>query len=108
MPVLFILTEFVALFNRSLTHLIISFYPSVNFQDGLSNSFWMGGEDKLRNGNWTWQDGKPLDYTGYDNWNPGQPEPVDTGQHCLLRNKDSYKWHDNECDHVYKSVCEKP
>ena len=65
--------------------------------------FWIGANDKLLHGNFTWQDGSPLVYS---NWDTDQPSHGD--EHCVLKEEGTLTWHDYPCDTEVKSVCEKP
>ena len=67
--------------------------------------FWLGGTDSDVEGNWTWTDGTPFDYT---NWYSGEGSD-DTGDNCLAINVDNYYrtyWFDLGCFDSHPYICE--
>jgi len=78
-----------------------------NLHDTTSSGyyFWLGGTDSDVEGNWTWTDGTPFDYT---NWYSGEGSD-DTGDNCLAINVDNYYrtyWFDLGCFDSHPYICE--
>ncbi|XP_063084449.1 low affinity immunoglobulin epsilon Fc receptor isoform X2 [Cavia porcellus] len=64
---------------------------------------WIGLRDLDIEGEFTWMDGKPLDYT---NWQPGEPNNADQGENCVMM-LSSGKWNDAFCHNWLDAwVCE--
>ena len=62
---------------------------------------WIGLTDLHLEGNWSWVDQTPLDYTG---WRYDQPNNLDPGQHCV-RKIDGDLWDDALCSLKLAYVC---
>ena len=80
--------------NEFITHLHYS-----------SDEFWLGGTDSDEEGNWTWTDGTPFNYTY---WASGEGSAGIT-QNCLAINvRETYSgnWYDQECFESHPYVCE--
>jgi len=60
-----------------------SFGPSTPVVDYFGNhrAFWLGGTDKVVEGQWQWITGETWDYT---NWSPVQPDNTNSGQDYLV------------------------
>ena len=61
------------------------------------NRFFLGGTDRITEGNWTWSDGSPFDYK---NWKFSADTPTDEdGNHdCMeVNNQQNVQWNDKNC-----------
>ena len=61
------------------------------------NRFFLGGTDRITEGNWTWSDGSPFDYK---NWKFSVDTPTDEdGNHdCMeVNNQNVVQWNDRNC-----------
>ncbi|XP_035697842.1 perlucin-like protein [Branchiostoma floridae] len=65
---------------------------------------WFGLTDLLQEGTFVWEDGTPL--TGWDNWNPGQPDDSGSAEDCAHWYSSSGKWNDRPCSVSQYYVCE--
>jgi|GEM_PF-1248272 len=69
-------------------------------------AFWVGASDREVEGQWTWNDGTPLDY---DPWAGGEPNNAGSGEDCAHSNWNSRgNWNDANCNGRYPYVCEFP
>lgn len=68
-------------------------------------NFWVGGEDDLIEGEWTWAEtDEPFDFT---DWVPTQPDNSQ-GEDCLvLWQAASWEWNDLSCNTHSYYICEK-
>ncbi|XP_031746381.1 FRAS1-related extracellular matrix protein 1 isoform X2 [Xenopus tropicalis] len=68
-------------------------------------SFWIGLNDRVRNGNWEWSKGEMVTFT---NWKRGSPRSSHKGKNCVLAQKRG-KWQAKDCKkgkgHYY--ICSK-
>ena len=69
-----------------------------------SRRWWMGYNDRRREGAWEWEDGTP---SGYENWGGGEPNDTGAGEDCgqLNRYTDG-GWNDEPCANSLPFVCE--
>ena len=69
-----------------------------------SRRWWMGYNDRRREGVWEWEDGTP---SGYENWGGGEPNDTGAGEDCgqLNRYTDG-GWNDEPCANSLPFVCE--
>jgi hypothetical protein len=66
---------------------------------------WLGGTDAIRDGDFRWQGGRPLGFTG---WAPGQPNDG-AGVDCIEKRNDyAQGWYDRRCTDGERYVCERP
>ncbi|XP_057303416.1 secretory phospholipase A2 receptor-like isoform X2 [Hydractinia symbiolongicarpus] len=66
-------------------------------------SFWIGGNDLLEEGKFSWSDGSKMFYSF---WANAQPENVHDDQDCM--NIDQYGfWRDNKCSQTKPYICKK-
>ena len=76
-------------------------------------NYWIGLSDSDKEGDWMWTDETQLDFYGYKNWGPNQPNNHNNNEHCVLirikeSDPDRYgKWHDLRCSDNSKYICEK-
>ncbi|XP_052254421.1 macrophage mannose receptor 1-like [Dreissena polymorpha] len=66
--------------------------------------FWIGLNDRGREGGYVWSDGSAVDYT---NWADKQPDNFNNNQDCV-QVVPSLKWNDQTCYAVTKFICAIP
>ena len=70
--------------------------------------FWLGGTDSDDEGNWSWIDGTPFNFTSWES-SEGSDGVQDS---CLAMynyyyySYDTYRWYDYECYASYPYICE--
>jgi len=64
---------------------------------------WIGLQDFLNEGNFTWADG--MDLGSYTNWAANQPDNNGQGQHCVVM-RDDGQWNDVICGGDRPFVCQ--
>ena len=69
-----------------------------------STGAWIGLTDFLDEGQFSWVDGSPLDFT---NFRAGQPNNANSNQHCTWIRPDGL-WDDITCKKQEQYVCQKP
>ena len=76
-------------------------------------SYWIGLSCSANETDWMWTDGTPLDSGGHENWGHNQPDNnKSNNQICVAirirkSDPDHYgKWHDQQCLHEKKYICE--
>ncbi|XP_046546494.1 perlucin-like [Haliotis rubra] len=73
-----------------------------------SIGYWLGATDLIKEGEFMWEGGVPLNYT---NWAPGEPNnemhPEQSGHCLMLQMTTGYKWNDNDCIKKTKFICER-
>ncbi|XP_077968802.1 uncharacterized protein LOC144422822 [Styela clava] len=81
---------------------------------GSDNTFYIGGNDIAREGDWKWQDGTDVimrGETGYQNWKYDQPNGETTQntavEDCLSVGRERYEWVDVSCDENFYYICQK-
>ena len=76
---------------------------SVPLLDG--SGLWLGGTDALAEGDFRWQDDRPLSFAS---WAPDQPNNG-AGVDCIeKRNDATQRWYDRRCTDGERYVCERP
>jgi hypothetical protein len=66
---------------------------------------WIGANDQLEEGQFTWADGSPLVFT---HWGANQPDGVDA-QDCVVKRQEANEpWYDQPCADAHDFVCERP
>ena len=68
--------------------------------------FWVGGNDRGREGTWKWTDCTPWEFAF---WGSGEPNNVDhsgNSQNCMKYRRRT-KWDDDTCSKDYEFVCSK-
>nr|XP_039258521.1 uncharacterized protein LOC120335088 [Styela clava] len=91
--------------DERITNVINSAFP-IQDQD---NTFYIGGNDLAKEGEWKWQDGTDVimkDEKGYKNWKNNQPNGG-TGENCLTVGRETYEWIDVSCDGNFYYICQK-
>lgn len=74
-------------------------------QDNFPQNIWLGGNDRGKEGTWTWSDGASWDYS---DWGPGNPDNHGAGQDCLLGNwHNDLQWDDEGCYKNFLFLCKK-
>lgn len=69
-------------------------------------AFWVGISDQETEGEWVWNDGRPLEY---DPWAGGEPNNAGSGEDCAHNNWNARaRWNDANCFGRYPYVCEFP
>ncbi|MEL6867511.1 MAG: SdrD B-like domain-containing protein, partial [Bacteroidota bacterium] len=71
----------------------------------MNPDIWIGFTDVDDEGNFTWVNGDPVDYT---NWNAGEPNNVDNSQHFARLLQSNGKWTDREATYTTEFVVEIP
>ena len=73
--------------------------------DKIAADYWTGGNDIEKEGSFKWlATDQPFVYT---NWMIHQPDPAE--QDCVeIRGVSNFKWHDDNCEHQHRFICEKP
>ena len=67
------------------------------------NYFWLGGSDSDEEGNWTWTDGTPFNYTKWESYEGAGG----IKQNCLaIRLSYHGYWYDYECFDSHPYICE--
>ncbi|XP_072020400.1 macrophage mannose receptor 1-like [Amphiura filiformis] len=70
------------------------------------SSYWIGLREYQQDGELTWSDGTPLDYT---NWNPGEPNDANGEEQCAeTETFDEGRWNDNACGIKNAFICKRP
>ena len=68
-----------------------------------STTFWLGLNDRNREGNYSWTDNSTINYLG---WAQGQPNNWRNGQDCVEMRMDlGYLWNDASCARTMPYVC---
>ena len=68
-----------------------------------TETFWLGGTDSDEEGNWTWTDGTPFNYTKWESYEGAGG----IKQNCLAIRLSYYGyWYDYECFDSYPYICE--
>ncbi|CAH1796015.1 unnamed protein product [Owenia fusiformis] len=68
-------------------------------------AFWIGANDRDLEGGWQWSDGSPFRYW---NWNNGEPNNANTGEHCVETNVNiEGRWNDHDCERKFSYLCKK-
>lgn len=74
-----------------------------NLTSNLKNHlYWIGLNDRLKEGEFVWSDGTPFEY---DDWRYGEPNNVGN-EDCARLSRD--KWNDQPCRLNYHYICERP
>ena len=67
--------------------------------------YWVGGNDRDVEGTFVWaSDNSTL---GFVNWNPGQPNNLNSNEDCLYLCGDK-RWNDGNCDRYFPYICKSP
>ena len=67
--------------------------------------FWVGGNDRDKEGSWKWTDCIPWEFSF---WGSGEPNNVGNRENCLKYRKwDAFKWSDDNCKKENEFVCSK-
>ncbi|XP_078698289.1 uncharacterized protein LOC144925662 [Branchiostoma floridae x Branchiostoma belcheri] len=76
------------------------------FISGLRDgSRWLGFTDASSEGQWMFEDGQPLESSGYHNWNPGEPNNL-SEEDCAILLSQGPAWNDGKCDSTNGFVCQ--
>ena len=68
--------------------------------------WWIGLSDRATEGQFTWEDGTPLEYT---NWNRKEPDDHYCGEDCAaLAKRGKGRWYDSHCGIERPFVCRAP
>ncbi|XP_050725050.1 macrophage mannose receptor 1-like [Eriocheir sinensis] len=69
-------------------------------------SAWIGLNDRVEEGTFTWADGTKPRYT---NWHDREPNNLGVGEDCVeIKSVGRYMWNDLPCDAERRFVCQKP
>ena len=68
---------------------------------GAQHAVWLGGTDKAVEGNWTWLDGTPWNFT---KWAKDEPNNNGNNEDCMQLEKDRL-WHDIPCSFENHVLC---
>ena len=78
----------------------------VLFNFAAKGGAWIGGQDFLDEGKFTWlQDGTVIDDL-FGNWKTGQPNNIYDNQHCIWMRLDG-SWDDVTCKRIENYICQK-
>ncbi|XP_071088543.1 lymphocyte antigen 75-like [Haliotis cracherodii] len=66
--------------------------------------FWIGANDKNREGGWEWSNQAPFRYV---NWYPGEPNSMGEEDCSQMVPNWSYQWNDKKCSALNNYICEK-
>ena len=69
-----------------------------------SEGAWIGLQDILQEGTFSWRDGSELTYT---NWKTNNPNNANSEQHCVWMRGDDYTWDDITCRRKEPYLCQK-
>ncbi|KXJ22252.1 C-type lectin [Exaiptasia diaphana] len=64
--------------------------------------FWIGFNDRAKEGTFVWFDGTKSNYT---NWKKGEPNNNNGSEHCTMKSQGSKKWIDQKCYMRYPFAC---
>ncbi|XP_033624558.1 macrophage mannose receptor 1-like [Asterias rubens] len=67
-------------------------------------SAWIGANDISANGGWVWSDGSPFKFL---NWNAGEPNDFEDGEHCSELYTSNGRWNDIPCERTMGYICKK-
>jgi len=70
-----------------------------------SDRIFLGITDSHDEGDWILSDGSKLMWT---NWDSGEPNNANSGEHCVVMKDGEHKWNDNDCSKSYRYICSKP
>lgn len=65
---------------------------------------WIGLNDLLSEGSFTWADGSALD--GFRNWADTQPDDYEGKEDCVETEYTNSTWNDYKCEELLWSFCE--
>ncbi|XP_050729648.1 macrophage mannose receptor 1-like isoform X1 [Eriocheir sinensis] len=72
----------------------------------LSQSVWIGLNDRKEENTFVWADGSDYNYAS---WNDENPSNFQDAEHCVESRKSyGYLWNDNSCNNTMKFLCSKP
>ncbi|XP_078329714.1 C-type lectin mosGCTL-1-like [Crassostrea virginica] len=73
--------------------------------DKIAADYWTGGNDIEKEGSFKWL--ATDQHFVYTYWMIHQPDPAE--QDCVeIRGVSNFKWHDDNCEHQHRFICEKP
>jgi hypothetical protein len=64
---------------------------------------WIGATDSAVEGTFPWETGEPSQVANYA---PGQPNDLNGGEDCLVREDNNGAWHDSACGQSRPYICE--
>jgi len=68
--------------------------------------WWTGGNDRAREGTWTWYSGQAWTYS---NWHSGEPNDSGGNEDCMQFGRFlDYSWNDEPCTSSFRYICEGP
>ena len=66
-------------------------------------SVWLGGTDQASEGNWSWLNGKPWDFTNWGKYEPSSQDERDCLSVSAFEGEDSPSWHAVSCASTFES-----
>ncbi|KAL9985710.1 hypothetical protein ACROYT_G008146 [Oculina patagonica] len=69
--------------------------------------FWIGLNDRLKEGQFVWSDGTPFNSSVYNNWDRGQPDNS-RDEDCVELHYIQNTWNDLACIVIRYYICERP
>uniref|UniRef100_A0A914PM20 C-type lectin domain-containing protein n=1 Tax=Panagrolaimus davidi TaxID=227884 RepID=A0A914PM20_9BILA len=83
------------------TNTLLAQQGGIYFHESTITDFWIGLNNMMPSGNWTWMDGTPLDFT---DWAPGEPKNV-TGNNCATLSINDGYWRSENCFKTKPYIC---
>uniref|UniRef100_A0A914PBD7 C-type lectin domain-containing protein n=1 Tax=Panagrolaimus davidi TaxID=227884 RepID=A0A914PBD7_9BILA len=84
-----------------LDNVLISEYAVATFNNNSKNDFWIGANDLISKGKWSWLDNTPFDFT---DWDKGEPQNI-SGANCGAIKMQEGLWTAADCFVQKPFVC---
>ncbi|XP_035665050.1 C-type mannose receptor 2-like [Branchiostoma floridae] len=78
----------------------------INELGGTTDVRWIGLTDRNDEGQWVFEDGQTLASTGYNNWNPGEPNDEGGDEDCVIVVGTAHIWNDIQCSDTRGFICQ--
>eukprot|EP00058_Branchiostoma_floridae_P024942 XP_002610432.1 hypothetical protein BRAFLDRAFT_85571 [Branchiostoma floridae] len=73
---------------------------------GATDQRWIGLTDADSDGKWAFADGQTLEASGYNNWEPGEPNNLSGGEDCAEVGTKVHFWNDERCSRTKGFICQ--